>query len=234
MKRSLGMVLGGGGGGGGEGSGVGAGVEVALADYAGLWEGSENVDVEDALLGRPRNHDDGDEGERAAEEDDADWLMEDAHHHHDTKRARVSAAAALSERKRPWSVQDEQDARVPRYTKLDLERAREDGRSQATRKFGALLAANEALRTLCVSLRDERDRLAKDQAVLKAGVNSLNAKRFELMRELEHTQGMLRAQVARYAELERAVNMRGLQLGVCRVDSSRAPGGPDDFNPDIC
>jgi hypothetical protein len=145
----------------------------------------------------------------------------------------IQPFASTSSRKRPLlggldsSPQRLQQQHHPQqqqqtYTKLDLEKAREEGREEM----------RQALDGLVTSLKDDRERLLRDQQILKTGVITLNNKRQELTEHLEHTQRQLELQIARYRELENALHMRGIQLGGCRMDSSRdygGGGGPDVF-----
>ena len=90
---------------------------------------------------------------------------------------------------------------------------------------------NDALRKAIGQITEERDRLAHDNRILKAGVCSLNAKREQLVRQLDETSHILHDLTARHQDLERAVAMHNMQVGACRRDETShfyGGGGSDD------
>jgi len=116
----------------------------------------------------------------------------------------------------------------PTYTLKDLERARDEGRLQSNQKVRSLISANEALRHALQEAVFERDKLASDCKVLKAGVLSLNTRSTQLTRELDITSTQLREESERTRALQSAIIAMhaNWSLGGCRKDD-HAGAGPD-------
>lgn len=139
-----------------------------------------------------------------------------------TKRARWEENTPIKKRSFHQStIQNE-----PTFTQKDLERAREEGRVQAMTKLKAIQSANEALRAALHETAQERDKLANDAKVLKAGVLSLNNRNNQLARELEMTSHQLREEMEKSKQLQSAIIAMHAtwSLGGCRRDDQAGPG----------
>jgi hypothetical protein len=158
------------------------------------------------------------------------YMPEDVPHFEDAefheKRRRLSLSARRDANKR------DRETSEPVFSAADMEHARAEGRLQVLGRFEACLTANDALRKAFGQVCEERDRLANDNRVLKAGVCSLNVKREQLARELEETQLALRDVSLRYQEVERAIALHNMQVGACRRDEPNLFFGGRDG--DVC
>lgn len=149
------------------------------------------------------------------------------------KRTRQSSLtdspSSAATRKRPLDKYNAEDAF---FTQTDVDLAREEGRSQVVQRLRATLNANEALKQAFHEVVNERDKLANDNRVLKAGVNTLNAKKEQIARELEHTMAQLREHCERYRALEAAVIAMHASnsMGGCRRDDQ---SNNDGFGGDV-
>jgi hypothetical protein len=143
-----------------------------------------------------------------------------------TKRGRWEENTPL--RKRNFNQSNVQAE--PTFTLKDLERAREEGRTQAMTKLRAVNSANETLRLALQEMVQERDKLANDTKVLKAGVLSLNNRNTQLSRELEVTTSQLREEVEKTKALQSAIIAMhaNWSLGGCRKDDQAGPGANYD------
>ena len=129
-----------------------------------------------------------------------------------SKRPRFVDSPALASKKRALQCASSPNL-VP-----ELERARDQGRQEAHRHVLPLLHA----------LTEERDRLAREKEILKAGVHNLNHKRTELMAEVERLNRVILDQATRHRELLDALHRKPTVLGVCRFDNSHDRMGEDD------
>jgi hypothetical protein len=114
----------------------------------------------------------------------------------------------------------------PTFTLKDIERAREEGRMQAVNKLKAVQTANEVLKQALQETVHDRDKLANDCKVLKAGVVTLNNKNTQLARDLEITANQLREECERSKALQSALIAvhANWSLGGCRKDDQMGPG----------
>lgn len=110
------------------------------------------------------------------------------------------------------------------FTSKDLERAREEVRIVASTKIKSMTAANESLRQALQEALQERDKLAHECKVLKAGVVTLNNRNTQLGRDLELTQAELRDSTERNKVLQGIINQAAAamqanwSMGGCRRD----------------
>lgn len=121
----------------------------------------------------------------------------------------------------------------PVFTLRDLEKAREEGKMQSMHKIRSLISTNDALRQALNEAVQEREKLAHDCKVLKAGVLTLNNRGTQLTRELEIATAHLREECEKNRQLQSAmVAMHAnWSLGACRKDDH--PGSGSHFDGDV-
>lgn len=116
------------------------------------------------------------------------------------------------------------------FTLKDLERVREETKASVTSKIRNLVQANESLKQALQEALNEKEKLANDCKVLKAGVVSLNNRNQQLGRELEITSAHLREECEKNKQLQSTIIAMhaNWSLGACRKDDHGGPGASYD------